>query len=167
MGAMKHRVRALTLIEIIIGLMVMAVAGTVLFASLGSSYRFAGKTRNRTAATLIAGNFVEDVKAHNYGQPAPLSWPTVTTDTTPPTGWSDKYDAEDPNYTRIPMLVYGRQTRLVFYRQLRLANGSFVDSAKNEKTDKVTLVIWWREETADNIDVNKSLEVEMGVRSPW
>lgn len=157
---------ALTLIEIIIGLVVISVAGVVLFTSLSTSYRFAGKTTNRTAATLIAGNFMEEVKAHRYGQPAPKNWPQVTADTRPPANWDDKYDPENPNYARIPMLVYGREARLVFYQQLRLANGSFLDSSKSQKTDKVTLVIWWREENPGKTDY-KSLEVELGVRSPW
>jgi type II secretory pathway pseudopilin PulG len=158
---------ALSLIEIIIGFFVIAVAGAVLFSNLSSSYRFAGMTRNRTAATLLGGNFVEEVRAHNYGQPAPKNWPTVTTDTSPPTGWDDKYDSEDPNYEKIDMLVYGRPTNLIFYRQLRLENGSFLDKTKAKKTDKVTLQIWWREENANNADKYKSLELEMGVSSPW
>lgn len=160
------RVRALTLIEIIIGLVLIALAGAVLLTNLTSNSKLAGMTRNRTAAALIARNFAEDVKAHNYGEPAPKNWPTVTTETVPPDGWNGKYDPDDPNYERIPMLVYGRPARLVFYRQLRLQNGSFLDKNIKKKTDKVTLQVWWREKNNAKEEF-KSLEIEMGVRNPW
>lgn len=162
-----RRTRALSMVEIIIGFFVLTVAGAVLFSNLSSSYRFAGMTRNRTAATFLAGNFVEEVRAHQYGEPAPKSWPAVTTDTSPPSDWNEQFDAEDPNYAKIDLLVYGRATSLIFYRQLRLENGSFLDKSKSNKTDKVTYTVWWREVTAENKDAFKSLEIEMGVRSPW
>jgi type II secretory pathway pseudopilin PulG len=162
----RRRTRALSMVEVIIGFFVLAAAGAVLFSYLGSSYRLSGMTRNRTAATFLAGNFVEEVKAHNYGQPAPASWPTVTTETSPPDGWDGAYTPDDPNYAKIDLLVYGRTNRLVFYRQLRLENGSFIGNGNN-KTDKVMLTIWWREKTAENENAFKRLDVEMGVRSPW
>lgn len=162
----RQRLRALTLVEIIIGLVLIALAGAVLLTNLSSNSRLAGMTRNRTAAALIAANFIEDVKAHHYGEPAPKSWPEVTTDTSPPDDFSEKYDAADTNYERLEMLVYGKPVRLVFYQQLRLQNGSFLDKSKTKKTDKVTLQIWWREKNNTKVDF-KSLEIEMGVRNPW
>ena len=159
--------RALSLIEIIIGFLVLAIAGSVLFSNISSSYRFSGMTTNRTAATIVAGNFVEEIKAHEYGQPAPKSWPAIATDSNPPAEISDNYDPDDPNYERIEMLVYGRNARFVFYRQLRLENGSFLDSSKPNKTDKIFFTIWWREKTSQTENAFKSLVLEMGVRSPW
>ncbi len=161
------RERALSLIDVIIGFFVIAVAGAVLFTHLSASYRFSGMTRNRTAAALIAGNFVEEVRAHNYGQPAPKTWPALSTESSPPSDWDNNYDPEDPNYARIEMLVYGKPARMVFYRQFSLENGSFLDSSVKEKTDRVTLKIWWREEATGKKSPYKSLDIEMGVRSPW
>lgn len=157
----------LSLVEVIIGFLVIAIAGAVLFTHLSASYRFSGMTRNRTAAALIAGNFVEEVRAHNYGQPAPLTWPALSTESSPPTDWDNNYDPDDPNYERIEMLVYGKPARMVFYRQFSLENGSFLDKTINEKTDKVKLKIWWREEATGKESPYKSLDIEMGVRSPW
>lgn len=167
MSFRRVELRALSLIEVIIGFFVMAAAGAVLFTNLNSSYRYAGMTRSRTAATLLAANFVEEIKAHNYGEKAPKSWPKVSDESAPPSDWDKGYEPEDTNYERLEMLVAGRPVEMVFYRHLTLANGSFVDEAKTSKTDRVSLTLWWREAGLQGEKGFKSLQIELGVRSPW
>lgn len=159
-----RRRQALSVVEMVVCFGILAFAIPVLFSSFSSSYRFSAMTRNRSAAVLLAGSFLEELKSHEYGQPAPKTWPG---DHGPPPGWDAKFNFGNPNFQRIDLLVYGRPARLEFYRQLKFENGSFIGRDPDQKTDKATLTLYWHEDIGNPKEGNKTLVAEMALSSPW
>lgn len=144
--------RAFTLIEIAIACGLLVFGALTFLNVFSSSASFSAQSRNRTVATILAQNLLEEIEAHPYGAPAPLSWGETTE--TPTELW-----------------LGGRRQQMKFHKRFEYANGSFV-GATDDNEDLVTVTITWREgpgnvENPEPIsghsDDQKSLQVQVPV----
>jgi len=124
------RRRGFTILEVVLALAVIAVAFLVLFSIFGSGARHAVQTRNRTMGMLVAQSIMEDLRGHQYGQPAPASWPIGPT----------------PKTESFAFYVDGKPQEMVFRKQVTLDNGSLVGAAAGD-ADRATIVVSWDELT--------------------
>lgn len=142
----KHR--GFTLIEVTIALGLMVFAFLVFFSVFSTGSHHATQTRNRAVATVLAQSYLEEFKAHTYGDPAPKHWE----------------EAEDKP---IRLVVRAREQEFKFHKTITYQNESFIGNS-NENSDLVKIVITWREQrgtkqTEAGTDDNKQLEVEVPV----
>lgn len=137
--------RGFSMLDVILTTVLIAVALIALYATFGSGYRHSVMTRNQIAANFLVSSFFEEVQAHDYGNPAPPSWPVAGFGTAavadPPAGWQG---AGFPSTQSLPVYVEGRVQASNFHRQLTLANGSLVGKTP-ANWDEVTLTVTWEE----------------------
>ena len=140
--------RAFTLVEITVAMGLMLFGFFVFFSVFSTGSHHATQTRNRAVANVLAQTYLEEFKAHTYGDPAPENW-----------------TKEEDNPIRL--VVKGREQQFKFHKTITYHNGSFIGQS-NENTDVVKMVITWRElmgnkQTEAGKDDNKKLEVEVPV----
>ncbi len=128
--------RGLSLLEVILGLAVMATAGLVMLSVFSSSTGLAVGDRNRSLAILMAENMIEDVHAHPYGAAAPDSWPLTEQAQT------------------FMALVEGAPQQTVFHRQMRFENGSFIGNG-TQSSDVAYITVSWDETLPPHADATK------------
>jgi type II secretory pathway pseudopilin PulG len=117
----------MALIELILGLGVVVVAFLVIFSIFSGSARHAVQSRNHTLAMLVAESMLEELRAHNYGDAAPQSWPV------------DKF-----NDDAFVMVVEGLPQQMLFHKKISFANSSFI--GKNDSdSDKASITVTWEE----------------------
>ncbi len=143
-----RQTRAFTLVEITVAMGLMLFGFFVFFSVFSTGSHHATQTRNRAVANVLAQSYLEEFKAHTYGDPAPKSW-----------------TQEEDNPIRL--VVKGREQQFKFHKTITYQNGSFIGQS-NENTDVVKMVITWRElmgnkQTEAGKDDNKKLEVEVPV----
>jgi len=139
---------AFSVIEIVIALGLVVVGFFTFFSVFSTGSHHAKQTRNRAVANLLAQSYLEEFKAHTYGDPEPKHW---------------AQEEDNP----IRLVVGGREQQFKFHKTLTYQNGSFVGKSQ-ENTDLIKLVISWRElpgdrQTEDAAEDNKQLEVEVPV----
>lgn len=141
----RQSFRAFSLIEIIIALFIIVVGFFAFFSVFATGSHHAVQTQNRAAANILAQSYLEEFREHTYGTEAPRSW-------------------SEPEEKPVRMVIKGRETELVFHKEITFANGSFVGTKQGDQ-DKVTMEITWREFAGGkNVsDDNKSMTVEMPV----
>ena len=127
----------MTLIEIILAIFIFVTATVVLFRAFTANKRLSVQSRDRTAAQLLMGNLLEEVRAHPFGLPAPQTWPP---DNPPGKEWEL---AGFPEVQTVPAYVEGKVQKMVFHRQLTY-EGSLVGKGRNGY-DVVTATISWRD----------------------
>lgn len=146
------RLRGFSIIEIIVALGLVIFGFFTFFSVFSTGSHHAVQTRNRAVANLLASSYLEEFKAHTYGDPAPQSWTA-------------------PEDRPLRLIVGGRETQFKFTKAITFENGSFVGQS-DENQDKVKIVITWRENAGDaqttesatgGGDDNKKLEVEIPV----
>jgi prepilin-type N-terminal cleavage/methylation domain-containing protein len=139
--------RGFTIIEIIVALGLMLVGFFTFFSVFSTGSHHAIQTRNRAVANLMAQSYLEEFKAHTYGDPAPLLW-------------SEEEDKP------LRLVVRGREIQFKFHKEITFQNRSFVGES-NENHDVVKIVITWRELVGDSqtegLNDNKKLEAEVPV----
>lgn len=155
------------MVELIIGFFIVAIALLVLYSTFAGSYRSAVMTRNRIAANYVTNSFFEEVYGHRFGQDKPGGWPTATigpvVEKDPPGDWME--NGQMPDVQELDVYIDGRPQKLVFYRQLFLANGSLIGKGSGENWDEATLVVTWREKgDQDNPGGLKTLTSKMLAR---
>ena len=143
----------MTLIEIVLAVFIFAVATLVLFRAFTSNKRLSVQSRDRTAAQLLMGNLMEEIRAHPFGLPAPQTWPPNT-----PPG-ADWESGDFPEVQTIPAFVEGNPQKMVFHRQLAY-EGSLVGQGKNNY-DTVTATISWKDPGHPRL---KELKAQLAVR---
>ena len=74
----------MSLVEIILAVFIFAVATLILFRAFTANKRLSVQNRDRTAAQLLMGNMLEELRAHRFGTAAPKTWPP---DQEPGNGW--------------------------------------------------------------------------------
>ena len=127
----------------------MIVLGFLTFFSVFSTgSHHATQTRNRAVANVLAQSYLEEFKAHTYGDPAPQKW---------------EQEEDKP----LRLVIGGKEQHFKFHKTITYKNGSFVGKG-NENSDIVTLVITWHEvfgskQTEGGNGDNKQLEVEVPV----
>jgi Tfp pilus assembly protein PilV len=129
--------RAMSLIEVVLAVFIFVVATLVLFRAFTANKRLSVQSRDRTAAQLLMGNLLEEVRAHPFGLPAPVTWPPNN----PPS--KDWESAGFPEAQSIPAFVEGNAQKMVFHRQLAY-EGSLVGKGKSNH-DVVTATISWKD----------------------
>lgn len=139
---------AFSVIEVVIALGLIVFGFFTFFSVFSTGSHHATQTRNRAVANLIAQSYLEEFKAHTYGDPAPEHWSE-----------SD----EQP----LRLVVRGREQNLDFSKTITFANGSFVGESE-ENQDLVKIVITWKEvygakQTESGTNDNKMLEAEVPV----
>ncbi len=141
----RRVLRAFSLIEVIIALFIIVVGFFAFFSVFATGSHHAVQTQNRAAANILAQSYMEEFRDHVYGTEAPKSW---------------TQDEERP----VRMVIKGRESELVFHKEISYFNGSFVGKAQGN-SDKVTMEIKWREFAGgENVKGdNKSMTVEMPV----
>jgi type II secretory pathway pseudopilin PulG len=143
----------MTLVEIILAVFIFVVATLVLFRAFSTNKRLSVQSRDRTAAQLLMGNLLEEVRAHPFGLAAPQTWPPNN----PPTkGWES---AGFPEAQTIPAYVEGNVQKMIFHRQLSY-EGSLVGKGKNNH-DMVTATISWKDPGHPSL---KELQAHLAVR---
>lgn len=140
--------RGFSLVELVIAMALIVFGFFTFFSVFSTSSHHAKQTRNRAVANVLAQSYLEEFKAHTYGDPAPKSWE----------------EAED---RPIRLVVRGRVQDFKFHKTIAYKNGSFVGKS-NADNDVVKMVITWREQPGDrqteaDNDDNKQLEVEVPV----
>lgn len=119
------RVRGFSIIEMVFALCLIVVGFFTFFSVFSTGSHHAIQTQNRAAANMLAQSYLEDFRAHAFGQPAPPSWGE---------------DTERP----VRMVIKDRETAFVFHKKISYETGAFVGTAEGDR-DKVTLVITWKE----------------------
>ena len=114
-----------SLTEVIMACFLILVGFVVLFGVFSSSGSLAMQSRNRSLANILAQSWMEEIRAHPYGAPAPDNWTQEVE--TPVVSW-----------------VEGNPQEMVFWKTISYANGSFVGTAA-EDFDEVTIVFEWDE----------------------
>lgn len=138
-----------------IALLLVVFGFFTFFSVFSTGSHHATQTKNRAIANLLAQSYLEEFKAHTYGDPAPKVW---------------EQEEDNP----LKLVISDREQQFKFHKIITYENGSFVDSSKTDNTDRIKLVITWREamgdrqaEDADQVasrpDDNKKLEVEVPV----
>jgi type II secretory pathway pseudopilin PulG len=135
--------RGFTVVESLMAFFVMAVAFVALMSVFSGGAHEAMQSRNRTVALLYAESFLEEVRAHPYGAPAPKRW---------------KSDTVRP----VKVQVEGREQVMEFSQEVSYANKSFVGGS-SENTDEVTLRLRWKESLGTKKDHHKELVVKVPV----
>lgn len=136
-----------TVVELLIAAALIMFGFFTFFSVFSTSSHHATQTRNRAVANLLAQSYLEEFKAHNYGDPAPTSWSTQ----------------EDRPFR---MVINGREAQFKFHKSITFANQSFIGKGKNENQDLAKIVITWKEihgtdQTTGGTQDNKQLEVEV------
>lgn len=117
--------RAFSLTEIVIALLLIAVALSILLVSWKRSRQLAALTRNRAAAVLQAENLLEEIRAHRFGQPAPASW-------------------QAPHLPPLEIWVNEKRQSLSIRQELSYKTGAFVGKPAPDKSrDEVTIKLTW------------------------
>lgn len=147
---MRLQRNGFTVVEILIAAALVMFGFFTFFSVFSTSSAHATQTRNRAVANLLAQSYMEEFKAHNYGDPAPVSWTTE----------------EDRPFR---MVINGRETAFKFHKSITFSNGSFIGkSPKNQ--DLAKIVITWKElhgsdqtqgAPTGQPEDNKQLEVEV------
>lgn len=142
------KLRGFSLIEIMIAMALMMFGFFTFFSVFSSGSHHAKQTRNRAVAMVLAESYMDEFKAHTYGDPAPKLW-------------------DEPEDKPIRLVVGGREQQFKYHKTIQYKNGSFVGKSK-EDFDLVTMVISWREnvgdrETPSGQDDNKQLKIEVPV----
>jgi prepilin-type N-terminal cleavage/methylation domain-containing protein len=139
--------RGFSLIELILALGLILVGFFTFFSVFSTGSHHAIQTRNRAVANLLAQSYLEEFKAHTYGDPAPSLW-------------SEEEDRP------LRLVVRGREVQFKFHKEITYKNGSFVGDS-DENHDVVKILITWREAVGDSqtqgADDNKKLEAEVPV----
>ena len=139
--------RGFSIVEIIVALGLVLFGFFTFFSVFSTGSHHAIQTRNRAVANLMAQSYLEEFKAHTYGDPAPSIW---------------SKEEEKP----LRLVVRGREVQFKFHKEITYQNGSFVGKS-NENTDRVKIRITWREAVGDSqtggADDNKKLEAEIPV----
>ena len=135
------------MVEIIVALALVVLGFFTFFSVFSTGSHHAIQTRNRAVANLLIQSYLEEFKAHPYGDPAPESW-----------------TSEEDNPLRL--VVRGREVQFKFHKEITFKNGSFVgESPENQDVAKV--VVTWREgvgnSQTDGGEDNKKLEAEVPV----
>lgn len=117
--------RGLGLIELVLAFAVFVVAALFVFTVFGGSSRHAVQSRSRKLAIMTAQNLLEEAKGHEFGTPAPESWPL---------------DQEKP--VKYRFVVYGRESMAEFRAKIELENRSLIGESE-EDFDRVTVTIRW------------------------
>ncbi|MEW6279362.1 MAG: hypothetical protein AB1758_12105 [Candidatus Eremiobacterota bacterium] len=123
--------RGFTLVEAILAFFLLVVAFLVLFSIFSGGARHAVQSRNRTVAMVYAQSFLEEVRAHPYGQPEPEAW-------------------KQARVYPVAVYVEGRPQTMEFNQEVTYRNESFVKSSVDQDVDEVTLRLTWREGLGDN-----------------
>ena len=145
---MLSRSRAFSVVEIVISMAIIVFGFLTFFSVFSTGSHHAKQTRNRAVANLLATSYLEEFKAHPFGEDAPKHW-------------------EEEEDRPIRLVVGGREQQFKFKKVITYQNGSFVWQSNNN-SDVVKLVISWRELPGDKqteaaSDENKQLEVEVPV----
>ena len=139
--------RGFSLVEIIVALGLVMFGFFTFFSVFSTGSHHAIQTRNRAVANLMAQSYLEEFKAHSYGDPAPAAW-------------SEEEDRP------LRLVVRGREVQFKFHKEITYQNGSFVGES-DENNDVVRITITWREGVGDSqtegADDNKKLQAEVPV----
>ena len=120
-----QRIRGFSLAEVIVACGVMVFGVFVFFSVFSSSSHHATQTQNRTIAHMMAESYLEEFKAHPYGDEIPKHW---------------EEKVEQP----VTMFIKSRAKKMTFHKLIEFENGSFVGKSQGNQ-DKVTLIITWEE----------------------
>lgn len=131
--------RAYSLIEVLVAVALLLYASVAFFKVYSVSVQYAGHTKDRALANMLAESLLEEVEAHQFGGAAPAQWGLSKGLT------GDWYPVE------YELWVEGRRNQTVFNVQWNLEKGSFIGRQGGD-WDLVTIVISWREGTGSNID---------------
>jgi len=119
--------RGFNLVEIILALAVLLVAFVYTFSAFSKSARHAVQSRNRKLAILTAQSLLEEVRAHEWGRPAPKQWPL------------DKFGPVSYQF-----VVSKRQQKADFEVELQLQTGALIGKVV-EPSDKAIVKVRWEE----------------------
>ena len=119
--------RGFSVIEILVAALMAGVVFMSFMSAFQSSYQYARMTRDRAVAILLGQTLLDEMEAHPYGAPAPLSW--LQPDEAPAQIW-----------------IEGRPVRMLFHKKITYLNSSFIGKdTQNQDFDVVTIVISWKE----------------------
>lgn len=143
----RNLLTGFSIVEIIIALGLVLFGFFTFFSVFSTGSHHAIQTRNRAVANLLAQSYLEEFKAHTYGDSAPEHW---------------GQEEDKP----LRLVVRGREIQFKFHKEITYQNGSFVGQS-DENTDRVKILITWREAVGDSqtegADNNKKLEAEVPV----
>lgn len=145
--------KGMSLVEIILAVFIFAVATLILFRAFTANKRLSVQNRDRTAAQLLMGNMLEELRAHRFGTAAPKTWPP---DQEPGNGWES---GTFPAVQSIPAFVEGNKQQMLFHRQLSY-EGSLIGKG-NKDHDVVTATIRWKDPGRSEL---QQLQARMVVR---
>ena len=127
----------MSLIEIVLAVFIFVVATLILFRAFTANKKLSVQNRDRTAAQLLMGNLIEEIKAHPFGMPAPKTWPP---NKEPSGDWGS---AGFPEVQSVPAFVEGNPQQMLFHRRLSY-QGSLVGDG-NRDYDTVTATLSWKD----------------------
>lgn len=124
---MRVQSRGINLIEILLATCVLLVAFVFVITAFSGSARQAIQSRNRKLAILTAQSWLDEVRAHDFGKPAPASWPI-----------------NKPGLETYRFVVSGKEQLAEFPVEMTFENGSLIGKGL-ENFDRVTIVVRWEE----------------------
>ena len=136
------RRRGLGLVELLVAMALVVTAVLTLITVFSRGSRHAVMSRNRTVGILVCHSTMDELKAHNFGKPAPQSW-------------------DEPKQAPVTIYLEGRPQLMEFKRTISFSTGSFVGKTSGN-TDEVTIKVEWDEGIGEN-NGHKEMSVKVPV----
>ena len=74
MGKKGKNLKGFTIAEVLVSIFIVFTGFFVIISVIKLSALHATQGRHLVVAELIADSLIEEISAHNYGEPAPPSW---------------------------------------------------------------------------------------------
>jgi hypothetical protein len=129
--------------EVLVSIFIIFTGFFIMITVFKLSALHATQSRHLVLAELVADSLIEEMSAHNYGDPAPASW-------------------TEPE--EVLTVFQGRKLYVKYEKKIEYLNGSFVGKSKDD-TDEIMITVKWVEGTGIHAKgVMKSYAEKLRVR---
>lgn len=143
MSLIRKNRNGLTIIEVLVSTFIIFTGFFIMISVFKLSTLHATQSRHQVLAEMVADSMIEEIIAHNYGDPAPPSW-------------------TEP--VEILSVFQGRKLFVKFEKTIDYQNGSFINKGEGD-TDEITIKIKWTEGTGLHArSVEKNYQEKLRVR---
>lgn len=143
MTIMRRSPHGFTMTEVLVSMFIIFTGFFVLITVFKLSTLHATQSRHLVLAEMIADSLIEEISAHDYGEPAPPAW-------------------TEPE--EILSVFQGRKLNVQFEKVIEYKNSSFIGKSEDD-TDEIDIKIRWVEGTGLHAKgVVKNYEEKLRVR---
>ncbi len=143
MSMIKRHPHGFTMTEVLVSMFIIFTGFFVLISVFKLSTLHATQSRHQVLAELVADSMIEEITAHDYGDPDPPSW-------------------TEPQ--EMLSVFQGKKLYIKFEKIIEYKNGSFIGKT-DDNTDEITIRIRWVEGTGLHAKgVTKNYQEKLKVR---